>query len=450
MERHVKPDPRRAAITGRRDSEAGHIAHMIEHMASNKAYVHARVAAKGDVDGRLLEAFRERFRRYREDWRAQPRRAIAEDLSGDAFAAAGMAPLCVDIEVAAVCDLACPFCYRQFIATPDKIIDEALFRRIVDQAAELGVPSLKLNWRGEPLLNPKLPEMVDYAKRKGILETLINTNATTLDEKKARALIEAGLDLIIYSFDGGSKQSYERMRPGRFKPNSFDLVYENIRGMARLRKEMGAHFPRTKIQMILTAETFAEQDSFFALFEPYVDDVTVKQYTERGGLLADLDPATRSRLQTDLKTRGLSENILYLREADGSVYVATGRLPCEQPFQRLLVAYDGRVGMCCYDWGAQHPVGFVDSAAIERGEKDAQVVLEAARNGAKGFDLMPKLAAPALHNRPEPVVRSLREIWQGPDIDRVRRCHIEGTAGTLSVCRNCQFKETYKWEKLES
>ena len=449
MERPVRPDQRRAAIAGRRDSEAGHIAHMLEHMAANKAYVYARDAAGGDAYGRLLEDFRQRFRRYREDWRAQPRRAVVEGLSGDAFAATGMVPLCIDIETAAVCDLACPFCYRQFIATPDKIIDMALYRRIVDQASEMGVPSLKLNWRGEPLLNPKLPEMVDYAKRKGVLETLINTNATTLDEKKSRALIEAGLDLIIFSFDGGSKQSYERMRPGRFKPNHFDEVYDNIRRLARLRKEMGVHFPRTKIQMILTAETFAEQDSFFALFEPYVDDVTVKQYTERGGSLADLDAPTRARLRAGLERRGLSEDIPYLREADGTVYVAPSRLPCEQPFQRLLVAYDGRVGMCCYDWGAQHPVGYTDSAAIERGEKDYQAVLDAARGGAKGFDLMPKLAAPALHNRPEPVVRSLREIWQGPDIDRVRRCHIDGTAGSLDVCRGCQFKETYKWEKLE-
>ena len=40
--------------------------------------------------------------------------------------------------------------------------------------------------------------------KKGILETIINTNATNLTEKIPK-LIEAGLDLIIYSFDGGSK-----------------------------------------------------------------------------------------------------------------------------------------------------------------------------------------------------------------------------------------------------
>ena len=30
-------------------------------------------------------------------------------------------PLCFDLEVASVCDLACGFCYRQYISTPDKL-----------------------------------------------------------------------------------------------------------------------------------------------------------------------------------------------------------------------------------------------------------------------------------------------------------------------------------------
>ena len=39
-------------------------------------------------------------------------------------------PLCLDIEVASICDLACPFCFREFVATPDKIINEELTQEI--------------------------------------------------------------------------------------------------------------------------------------------------------------------------------------------------------------------------------------------------------------------------------------------------------------------------------
>ena len=50
------------------------------------------------------------------------------------------------------------------------------------------IPSIKFNWRGEPLLNSKLPEIIDYAKQKGILETMINTNATKLNEEMSEKI----------------------------------------------------------------------------------------------------------------------------------------------------------------------------------------------------------------------------------------------------------------------
>jgi len=434
------------AIQGRRDGEVERVRHMVQHMAANKAYLHAASAAGGEEDSQL-EKFRQRFIEYRDAWRTLPRQAVERKLHGAAFAATGQPPLCIDLELAAVCDLACPFCYRQFVATPDKIMDFDLARRLIDQAADLGTPSMKFNWRGEPLLHPRLPELITHAKRRGILETIINTNATTLDEGKARALIEAGLDLIIYSFDGGTKESYERMRPGRFAANAFESVIDNIRRLARLRAEMGAFFPRTKIQMVLTDETFAEQDAFFALFDDCVDDVTVKQYTERGGKLADLDEQSRSRLADAIERLGLGPDAATMRDKDGVLFVATGRVPCEQPYQRLLVTYDGRVSMCCYDWGSMHPVGYVDRLAIDIGEGEYEKVKEKADRSAKGFEMM-RLEMPRRFNEPAPVVETLAETWIGREIDAVRRCHVDGRVEDVEICKGCPFKETYRWERV--
>ena len=70
--------------------------------------------------------------------------------------------------------------------------------------------------------------MISYAKEKGILEVMINTNAVSLNEKKSIEIINSGLDVMIYSFDGGSKKTYEKMRPGRFKKNSFNEMYNRI------------------------------------------------------------------------------------------------------------------------------------------------------------------------------------------------------------------------------
>ena len=206
--------------------------------------------------------------------------------------------------------------------------------------AELKVPSIKFNWRGEPLLHPKLPDFINYAKKKGILDTIINTNATTLGEKKCRDLINAGLDYIIYSFDGGSKETYEKNRPGRFKANSFDAVYKNIQTLKKVKDEMESPFPFTKIQMILTEETFNEKDNFYNLFNDYVDDVTVNPYTERGGKLSDLDEVSRKEYDTIRAKYDLQNSLICEIHM---VNFVSKRKPCEQPYQRLLVTYEGRV-----------------------------------------------------------------------------------------------------------
>ncbi len=440
---------RQRAVQGRRDSEAERLAFMLDTMPRNKAYRYAADRAGADPDGRVLEAHRDRFRSYRLGWRGNPRRAIEEKLSHDAFRDRGFPPMCVDIETAAVCDLACPFCFRQYIATPDKIIRDDLYYRVIDQCSDLAVPSVKLNWRGEPIMHPRLPEFIDYAKRGGVLETIINTNAVTMDESLSRRLIESGLDLLIYSFDGGTKHTYEKMRVGRFAENCFETVYENIRRFARIRAELGSPLPRTKIQMILTEDTFHEQESFFRLFEDCVDDVSVKAYTERGGSLPDLDDETRQALGGAIAQFGLAHDAAYWRDLHGNIHIASGRLACEQPYQRLMVTYDGRVSMCCYDWGCEYPIGYVDDAAYEDGDRHYESVMDKARAGAKGFELMPQLKMPRRFSDPPHRVQTLREIWYGDVVNNVRRLHHDGRIEDVPICRRCPFKETYQWVKVE-
>ena len=57
----------------------------------------------------------------------------------------------------------------------------------------------------------------------------------------------------------------------------------------KIKKKLNSPFPRTKIQMILTDETRKGQEEYFKLFKDIVDEVSVKQYTERGGNLSDLE-----------------------------------------------------------------------------------------------------------------------------------------------------------------
>ena len=105
------------------------------------------------------------------------------------------------IEVTSHCNLRCPLCPNQGLPGKKKgFMAWELFQKIVDQAAGQ-VHDIYLFHRGEPLLHPRLPEMIDYAEHRGI-PTRIHTNATLLTESLSRRLLSSRLRMISFSFDG--------------------------------------------------------------------------------------------------------------------------------------------------------------------------------------------------------------------------------------------------------
>ncbi|MFQ5713591.1 MAG: radical SAM/SPASM domain-containing protein [Candidatus Scalinduaceae bacterium] len=433
-------------------TEQDRVRYMVEHMRSNKAFIFNK--QNNGKDNELLEELREKYISYRRNWREIPKKAIENKLSHSFYNTLKTPPLCVDIEIASFCDLACPFCYRQHIVTPDKFMEESLVYTVIDQSVKMDVPSIKMNWRGESLSHPKLPEFIRYAKRKGILEVILNTNATMLDERRSRALIDSGLDTLIYSFDGASAQTYEKMRVGRFKDNRFEDVVANIRRFAKIRYEKKTCLPVTKIQMILTEETYHEKERFYKLFKDSVDIVSTKAYSERGGRLHDLGERTMTKIETYLDNHPeyhnlKKEEIEFWRDQKGKIYFSFERLPCDQIFQRLLVSYDGRVSMCCYDWENNYVVGLVCDRAIKNGNKDYVTVLNKANKGSKGYEKMRNISMTERCETIPKEIKTLKQIWDSPTLNNIREKHVTGRVNTVQVCKNCNNKETFKWNRID-
>ena len=423
----------------------------IENFSENLAFKFKGSGLNKEKKAILLEQMKNQYKNYREGWRGKPAQFIAKNSNLKKIEAIDYPPMSVDIELASICDLACPFCYRQHIATPDKLMDPNLAKDLIRQCGELGVPSIKFNWRGEPLLHSRIPDFIRLAKESGILEVIINTNATNLTMKMSEKLIDAGLDLMIYSFDGGTKETYESMRPGRFKENSFESVYQNIKNFKKVRDTKSAVFPYTKIQMILTEQTFKEQEQFFINFGEYVDDISVKAYSERGGKLSTLNEMDKIKVTETMRSRNmdLNDNVDYMKNSSGELFIATGRIACEQVFQRLMVSYDGRVFMCCYDWGNEHPVGVVSDTYNRKGDEDYFDVIHSIKDNKKGFELM----APVMPDRiiaTDKKLEGVKEIWEGRRLNAVRTAHLNGKINKIKICKKCDFKETFKWLKVDA
>lgn len=91
-----------------------------------------------------------------------------------------------------------------------------LYHKIIKEASQF-ILDLHLYHRGESLLHPEIIEMIRIAKKANLFIKL-HTNATVLDDRLARGIIEAGLDQLTFSFDGFDASTYERIRVnGRFE-----------------------------------------------------------------------------------------------------------------------------------------------------------------------------------------------------------------------------------------
>ena len=197
----------------------------------------------------------------------------------------------------------------------------------------------------------------------------------------------------------------------------------------------------------MTKDTRNEVDNFYKLFGDIVDDVTVTQYNERGGNLEDLSLSKKKELEDYLKKNNLPINTPYVVNLEGEIFISKKRKPCEQLFQRLMITYDGTVGMCCHDWGAQHSIGYINQAAFKVDEVINDVEKKI-KNNEKGFSLLKEAKKPKKYNTPPKKISKLKEIWTGTELNSVRKNHFEDKIDNLSVCKNCSFKDTYVWEKI--
>ena len=199
------------------------------------------------------------------------------------------------------------------------------------------------------------------------------------------------------------------------------------------------------LELILTKETHKEQESFFKLFNNCVDEVTVTQYSERGGNIKDLNKSSQQAYEKVCNSLNIPKGAPYLRDSEGNISVANYRIPCEQPYQRMLVTYDGRVSMCCYDWGAMHPIGYVSDACFSDEDADKKLVMQRVNDKRKGFELLQEVKFPPKFNQPIKKVQTLNEIWIGQEIGSVRESHGCGQIDKVDICKKCPFKDTYNW-----
>ncbi|MBW1847723.1 MAG: 12,18-didecarboxysiroheme deacetylase [Deltaproteobacteria bacterium] len=99
------------------------------------------------------------------------------------------------------CNLKCVHCYAQSddISYENELsTDEG--KTLIDDLSRFGVPVILFSG-GEPLVRKDLPELADYAVKKG-MRAVISTNGTLISKETARTLKSIGLSYVGISIDG--------------------------------------------------------------------------------------------------------------------------------------------------------------------------------------------------------------------------------------------------------
>jgi len=179
-------------------------------------------------------------------------------------------PRTIQIQTQSGCNAACAFCPNKKTQTTlsHGRMDEALFRKIVDECVAHRLRRISPYLMNEPLLDPDLPERIRYIASKKAPRTIvsINTNASKLEGDMARQLLRCGLDRLSISFHGISKDTYEASMVGL----SFEENLERVNAFAALLREAPEPKPETLITMVRTR-----------LIEPEIPRITA-YWAERG------------------------------------------------------------------------------------------------------------------------------------------------------------------------
>ena len=232
-------------------------------------------------------------------------------------------PLNLDIEITNACNLKCTMCMRDFMKKGIGHMSFETFKKILDDCTPYAV---KLNWRGEPLMNKEICKMIAYAKQKGVLEVLMNTNGLLLNEDLIHGLADAGLDWIIFSVDGATSETYEKIRID----GNFEKLVKNVMLTSLIYSRMDES-PSIRIQICKQPANEHEIEQWKNFFEPYADQLRIgKLY----------DPQSLKGYKID-QPKG-----------------------CTQFWQRLVIDWNGYIYPCCGDFLGKAILGNINDTTI--------------------------------------------------------------------------------------
>jgi MoaA/NifB/PqqE/SkfB family radical SAM enzyme len=295
--------------------------------SSYRSPTYYELSAPAELDWRPFRG--EDYKEYRLEWERRGKLGNECDF-----------PLHLDFDPTNRCNLRCSMCPRTIYLKEGKThwapkglgdMDIVLYKGIIEHSSPLGLKSVKLNFLGEPLMYPKICEMISIAREHN-LYVMINTNAVLLDESMSHNLLNSGLTDIFFSFDSPYPSVYEDIRKGA----SFERTIHNIRRFMEIKDSLGKFEVQTRASMVLPEDTS---------FHREIKEDYIKLFRDLG--VAEIGFGLPTVVGRNYQELNLMDDF-----------------SCPDLFRRLFVFYDGIVGPCCGDWERRLIMGDANKESI--------------------------------------------------------------------------------------
>jgi MoaA/NifB/PqqE/SkfB family radical SAM enzyme len=235
-------------------------------------------------------------------------------------------PNTVQIETTNACNASCTICTHSKMKRGIGFLDFHLYTKLIDECAQFKCRNVHLHNFGEPLLDKDIAKRIRYAKQRGLERVQLFTNGSLLSLEKSHEIVDAGLDEIKISFDGATKEEFEKLRKGL----SYDKVLNNIRTLYQIKERASAPL-KIKIACCSTSS----KDKTTKMLEEICDEFSF------GKIHNWADPENLYRGERTLI-----------------------RKPCSRVWRTFTVLSDGCAALCCLDYEGDVILGDVKKSSI--------------------------------------------------------------------------------------
>jgi MoaA/NifB/PqqE/SkfB family radical SAM enzyme len=267
-------------------------------------------------------------------------------------------PFFVDIDITERCNLHCLGC--PYHSAPGRSKQNAcdlslsIFRELCAELQTMGTRNLFLQGPGEPLLHPALDEVIRVAKGSGF-HVVLATNGTLLDRETIRYFISVRLDVLRISLWAVTPEEYLDNYPG-VDPAYLERVIENLRLVARLKRERGNNTPQILLHQPVNQLNYQRLDRLVDLASAAgCDGVSFTPVHHHPGAMASFVLETEHvqnvqnqlrRLRATVKTRSLRDNLeKSLLRFELGISASSRRL-CYAGWLHTHLCVDGKVYTC--------------------------------------------------------------------------------------------------------